>query len=152
MMMKYVLISFLVIVGGVVFYLYENLSEVSYKVGGRRGYSESIAESVERGVFVYELDCNIVPDSIKLIEGKRFFIEKAYRYGESSASETMVLDTLYQIIVLPRNGFYLMNDSLRFGFENFKELKKKYSSNIVYRHVSKASQGSVGEIILTPVE
>ncbi|AWX45712.1 hypothetical protein HME9304_02739 [Flagellimonas maritima] len=90
-------------------YLYFTGGKGAYKVGGGLGYSRTIKESKDRGVFMYELDYQIDPDTIKINEGVTFFIEKGFRYGEWRASDT---------------------DSLR-GDENFK-----YQTNTDFKGIN----------------
>lgn len=73
------------------YFLVINLTDFkgTYKLSGTVGYSENIAESKKRGVFVKELKYKIKPDSLKLSDEVLFFIEKRWRYGKNSAEETL---------------------------------------------------------------
>ena len=64
---------------------------LGYKAGGKRGYSNSISESKERGVFVKELSYKMIPDALQLDKEVIFYIERGFRYGSGSI---FVTDTL----------------------------------------------------------
>ena len=74
---------------------------LGYKVGGQRGYSKSVEESKERGVFVKELSYKIIPDTLQLDREVVFFIEEGFRYGSGSifVTDTLIDKTYpYQLI------------------------------------------------------
>ncbi len=50
--------------------------------------SKTIEESKSREVFIFELDYEIHPDTIKINDGVHFFLEKGFRYGENSINVT----------------------------------------------------------------
>ncbi|PKP29176.1 MAG: hypothetical protein CVU01_01225 [Bacteroidetes bacterium HGW-Bacteroidetes-18] len=154
--MKKIIILFIGIIF-VIFIAYKTVSilyTAGYKIGGTMGYSRTIIESKERGVFVKELEYIIIPDSIKLIKGKRFFIEKGFRYGESSAKVTSPLkvsdDYIYQIgsDPLPGEQFigsYLLGNG---DFGQFRVMKDTFKCDIITKVPQYDSIYKVGELIL----
>ena len=84
--LKFVLIGLLLL--GLYFGFNLLIGRLTYTVGGQRGYSFSINESKERGVFIKKLKYEVIPDSLKLNHHYTFFIEKGFSYGKNSIFQT----------------------------------------------------------------
>lgn len=126
----------------------------AYKVGGTKGYSNSIIESKERGVFVEELDFVIVPDSLGVIDGKKFYIEKSWRYGEYDSKVTDTIkykdDYKFQIRIDPPTGYNIVGP-YRIGKGGgwlFNVPKNVYTSDIITETPFFDSIYKVGELKL----
>ena len=79
------------------------IGKLTYTVGGQRGYSSSVQESKERGVFVKKVNHKIIPNSLKLSSNYVFFIERGFNYGNNGIFVTDSLigknqDSPYQLI------------------------------------------------------
>jgi len=117
------------------------------------GHSETIKESKERGVFLKELDYKIIPDSIQLVGGKVFFIEKGFRYGKNSTEDTDSLkhtdNYKYQIGVSPAFGDLFVGDYLLgYGDSQFNVMKDTFKRDIVTKIPQYDSIYKVGELLL----
>jgi hypothetical protein len=131
---------------------------IEHRNSGGRGFSDTIEESKERKVFVKKLDFKIVPDSIKLIKGKTFYIERGYRYGDFSyrslEKNTKPLkktdDYIYQIRVNPSFGELFFGGFLLSGGDSFlfHKMKDTVRSNIVTKVPQYDSIYKVGELLL----
>lgn len=87
---------------------FQLISCLNYNSGGKRGYSKSIQESKERGVFIKELKYQITPTNLELNPEVIFFIEKGFKYGGNSIFKTdsLINDFFPYQIVLSRCRFY----------------------------------------------
>jgi hypothetical protein len=101
------------------------ISKLTYAVGNERGYSRSLQESKQRGVFIKKLKYQSIPDSLKQTLDYVFFIEKGFSYGDNSVFKT---DSLtgedlklpYQVI------FGCKKPCKKYGGCDFDCNKKKY--------------------------
>lgn len=125
---------------------------ISHQKSGGIGYSETIEESKKRGVFVMELDYKVEPnDSIEVVEGLKFFIEKSFRYGKESTNDTDLSATghRYQIGRSPMSGDIFTGDYLLGNGDGiFNEMKDTFSREIVTKTPPYDSIYKVGELKL----
>jgi len=96
-----------------IFIIFNLLGALTYTSGGKRGYSESIQESKERGVFIKELKYQITPPNLELNPMVIFFIEKGFKYGSNSIFKT---DSLINDF----SPYQLVISNCRFYCEKFK--------------------------------
>ena len=139
----------------IIFYM---IGCIEHRKSGARGFSDTIEESKERMVFVKELSYKIIPDTIKLVKGKIFYLEKGYRYGDFSSSElidnTKPLkesdDYTYQISISPSFGELFLRDFLLRGGDNFlfHIMKDTIKREIVTKVPQYDSIYKVGELLL----
>lgn len=109
----FIFIGFLIIIL-LIIYLWSFLGGISYKVGNQRGYSKSLIESKNRGVFVKELSYKFVPNQLK-IQGFSVYIEKGFRYGENNIYETNNLEKdeyPYQLTFNYKKDIKELNDTV----------------------------------------
>lgn len=82
----------------------------AYKLSLTRGVSKNIEESKERGVYQFDLEYEIQPDSIFFESPPDFYLEKGFRYGEWRASDTEPLsDTSKPYQIVFKNSSKLFN-------------------------------------------
>ena len=73
----------------VIYFMFTGLmSKLTYTVGSERGYSLSLQESKQRGIFIRELNYQVIPDNLNINSDYVFYIEKGFSYGENSALDT----------------------------------------------------------------
>ena len=121
---KSFIIVFFILVGGY-FLINIFIGKLTYRVGGQRGYSSSIMESKERGVFVEKLNHKIIPNNLKINSNYVFFIERGFNYGVNSIFVTDSLkgndqDFPYQLI------YGCIDSCEKFKSCNYDCDKKKY--------------------------
>jgi hypothetical protein len=156
---KFIFYIFITCILIVVFFLIITGGGLDHMKSGAKGYSDTIEESKERGVFIKELDYIIVPDTIKLVKGNTFFIERGFRYGDYSSSSLKgntkpLLSTdnyAYQIGKSPASGNYFKGHFLlgRSGDKwLFHKMKDTIKSSIVTGVPAYDSIYKVGELLL----
>ena len=93
--------------------MFNLLGTLGYTSGGKRGFSNSIQESKERGMFIKELKYEIIPTNLELNPKVLFFIEKGFNYGSNSIFKT---DSLINDF----SPYQLVSSRCRFYCEKFK--------------------------------
>jgi hypothetical protein len=155
---KFIFYIFITCILIVVFFLIITGGGLGHMKSGAKGYSDTIEESKERGVFIKELDYIIVPDTIKLVKGNTFFIERGFRYGNFSSSSlkgnTKPLlpsdNYSYQIRMSPVYGEIFEGDFLlRYGDSFlFHKMKDTIKREIVTGVPAYDSIYKVGELLI----
>lgn len=126
----------------------------TYEISEGIGYSKTMEESKERGVFVKELGYKIIPNSIYLNENISFFIEKGFRYGKYSAKETLPLretdDYIYQLRIERDTAKVFKGPYWSSGSEysRFHVIEDTLKIDIVIRKPPYDSIYKVGELLL----
>jgi hypothetical protein len=113
---RFIAVLIIIIVGS------QLISCLNYTSGGKRGYSESLQESKERGVFIKELKYQITPTNLELNPKVIFFIEKGFKYGSNSIFKT---DSLIDDF----SSYQLISSRCRFYCKKFKSCEYDCSKN-----------------------
>jgi len=98
------LLTIKILIGGFIFF-WIFLSNLSYKIGGKRGYSVSLKDSRERNIFIKSLNYEFTPKEIEL-EGFSVYIERGFRYGDKlyKVTDSLGIDKYQYQFVMNRMG------------------------------------------------
>jgi hypothetical protein len=152
---KKIIFLFLILFFSLIYFGYKFTSSLGYKLGGTLGKSNSIEESIERGVFIKKLDYKLIPSIIEFKKERFFFIEKSFRYGEKSIRETILSnkkdDFTYQIVMTPKEGEIFKGDFLigeNSDSMSFNNLVDTIKLDIIKQKINLNRTHKVGELLL----